>query len=264
MSRVPVERRWNPKDLLAISGTPDAPNPKGHNDAALEALCEPRGDADKELRDLRSAGGADIGSNSNWFSLLRITKANCKEFGRTQDCIRCTRLQLGDNTTSTNHTEACRSTLYTQMLDSHHPRFMQALKSSHEFAKRARILEEHDAKEAVEAHVPELVGDDDGDLILIDDPTGDHHPAALMQCLMSYGVSRYGAVCTVARMTHSPGMPPCTFHEVYGRGAIVQAANDNRRNLNVKGLRVFELRTDRPDGTYWTSANCHISAKQSA
>ena len=110
---------------------------------------------------------------------------------------------------------------------------MRAMRNSPEFANRQRILEQHDAKEAEEAHVPELIEDDLGEHILPDDLLDEDHPAALVQCLMSYGVSRYNATCAIARMTPRK-MTPCTFHEVYGRGEIVRAANDSRRNLNIK------------------------------
>ena len=68
---------------------------------------------------------------------------------------------------------------------------------------------------------------------------------------MAYGVTRLDATRTVARMTHSPTMSPTTFFEVYGRGAIAQAASENWRNLNVTGLHVLDLRTVREDGTHW-------------
>lgn len=43
----------------------------------------------------------------------------------------------------------------------------------------------------------------------------------------------------------------CTIRDVYGRGAIVETANDARRNLNSKGLRVFDLRANKDDGSHW-------------
>ena len=39
--------------------------------------------------------------------------------------------------------------------------------------------------------------------------------------------------------------------EVYGRGGIVDEAYKQRRNLNIKGLDAFDIRTDRPDGKIW-------------
>ena len=53
-------------------------------------------------------------------------------------------------------------------------------------------------------------------------------------------------------MTHSPmRYDRTTFVEAYGRGAIGRAAAENRRNLNVTGLRVLDLRTTMDDGTCW-------------
>ena len=43
---------------------------------------------------------------------------------------------------------------------------------------------------------------------------------------------------------------PATFFEVFGRGGVVQQA-DNHRNLNIKGLNAMDIRTLKPDGTPW-------------
>ena len=39
--------------------------------------------------------------------------------------------------------------------------------------------------------------------------------------------------------------------EIYGRGAILDAAHGCRRNLNVSGLDALDLRTNKPDGSPW-------------
>ena len=39
--------------------------------------------------------------------------------------------------------------------------------------------------------------------------------------------------------------------EVYGRGGKVDEANKQRRNLNIKGLDAFDIRTERPAGKFW-------------
>ena len=63
---------------------------------------------------------------------------------------------------------------------------------------------------------------------------------------MSAGVDRDMAVSSVNYM-----MLPTetTFMKLYGRGGITADANAIRRNLNVKGLGAFDLRTLKPDGT---------------
>ena len=92
--------------------------------------------------------------------------------------------------------------------------------------------------------MPELVADDE-DLshLMDDDVVADDHPVMVIQALMAAGASRRDAVYKVSQMT--------TFHEVYGRGFICEQANLERRNLNVRGLRVFDLRVLRPDGAPW-------------
>ena len=42
-----------------------------------------------------------------------------------------------------------------------------------------------------------------------------------------------------------------TFVEAYGTGRIVEHANNVLRNLNIKGLAAFDLRTSKEDGTPW-------------
>ena len=42
-----------------------------------------------------------------------------------------------------------------------------------------------------------------------------------------------------------------TFIEVYGRGKIVEASHNLRRNLNVEGLDALDIRTCKPDGSPW-------------
>ena len=42
--------------------------------------------------------------------------------------------------------------------------------------------------------------------------------------------------------------PESTFVELYGRGAIVNEANGPRRNLGLKGLPAFDMRTMKPGG----------------
>ena len=48
LARVPIERRWDPELLKKITGTPDRLNPRGLDDALLEADAYPHEDADKE------------------------------------------------------------------------------------------------------------------------------------------------------------------------------------------------------------------------
>ena len=79
----------------------------------------------------------------------------------------------------------------------------------------------------------------------------DSHPVSLIQSLMAAGVTRYDAINAVSTMTCNTHMAPTTFCEVYGRGEIVNTANEARRNLNLKGLRTFDLRVRRDDGVFW-------------
>ena len=112
-------------------------------------------------------------------------------------------------------------------------------------------MADHDRRGELEAAVPEMVEDDDGADLIPNDVVEDDHPASLMQCLLAHGVSHLDAANAAARMTHSPDPKATSFFENYGRGAISQAAAEGRRNLNVVGLRVLDLRTMRDDNTHW-------------
>ena len=46
-----------------------------------------------------------------------------------------------------------------------------------------------------------------------------------------------------------------TFMELYGRGGIVCEADKSRRDLNVKGLAAFDIRTAKPNGKMWDFNN---------
>ena len=125
-----------------------------------------------------SEPSVDVGPRSRWFSRFRILKSDCEAHGYTGDCIRCTRLQLGDNKTSTNHSEECRESMYKKLHKARDPRFMKALRNSPEFLKRMRAIEDHELAEE-EAAVPEALDDDLGDHILEDDVVDDvGHPSS--------------------------------------------------------------------------------------
>ena len=87
----------------------------------------------------------------------------------------------------------------------------------------------------------------------------DHIMSPMMDVLQTLGVSAADSAnyCVQAikdrpRRTVQYGEPyKPTFFEVYGQGNIVQASHGCRRNLNVNGLRAFDLRTCKPDRQAW-------------
>ena len=38
---------------------------------------------------------------------------------------------------------------------------------------------------------------------------------------------------------------------MYGQGRIIESANEHNRNLNIKGIKAFDLRVQKADGSYW-------------
>ena len=127
--------------LLAISGIRASQSLRRDDDADLDAVNDPHADANSEFKEILTKDDTDIACKGI-FSRFRITNAECTQFGSTDSCIRCTRLQLGDNTTSTNRTESCRERFYTSMLENRHPRSMKALEVSIEFAAHKQVLED--------------------------------------------------------------------------------------------------------------------------
>ena len=55
----------------------------------------------------------------------------------------------------------------------------------------------------------------------------------------------------IAAMWVKEEQRPPTFLEVYGQGSIVDAAQQSRRDLGVKGIGAFDLRTCKPCGAPW-------------
>ena len=92
----------------------------------------------------------------------------------------------------------------------------------------------------VEPSMEEIFGDTS-----MDGEADDHD--AMVMALQTLGVDAVEATRFVSSMFKKP----TTFFEVYGRGSLSQQAQQQRRNLNVKGLAAMDLRTSKPDGKPW-------------
>ena len=88
----------------------------------------------------------------------------------------------------------------------------------------------------------------DGPLVLEDLDGTD--VGAVIVMLVDLGVDVVDAnrfVCSITKKKNIVSM-----YEVYGRGSVGElAASPQHRGLNVKGLRVIDLRFNRPDGKPW-------------
>ena len=75
---------------------------------------------------------------------------------------------------------------------------------------------------------------------------GEEEATAMQNALIAAGTHREATKGFVKFvMTNSM---PGTSVELYGRGAIVQNANKQRRRLNVEGHDAFDLQTTKPNG----------------
>ena len=75
---------------------------------------------------------------------------------------------------------------------------------------------------------------------------------AMMDVLQTLGVDVEDATrfCSKAVRAAKCLSDP-SFIEAYGTGRIVESANGFLRNLNIKGLAAFDLRTRKENGTPW-------------
>ena len=81
----------------------------------------------------------------------------------------------------------------------------------------------------------------------------------LMDLLQTLGVDVLDAVDYCKRVVRPMSICATTFgesyrptlFEFYGQGNLVKASHGPRRNLNLDGLRAFDLRTSKPNGEPW-------------
>ena len=72
----------------------------------------------------------------------------------------------------------------------------------------------------------------------------------VVSLLISHGVAQLDAKRFVTSVTKANNnSEPATFFELYGQGGLSRAAK-RHRDMNVQGLEVLDLRTQRPDGEY--------------
>ena len=85
------------------------------------------------------------------------------------------------------------------------------------------------------------------------DDNHDTEMVAMMDILQTLGVDVEDAnrFCAKAVRTAAQHANEPSFVEAYGTGRIVEQANGVLRNLNVKGLAAFDLRTRKEDGSPW-------------
>ena len=96
----------------------------------------------------------------------------------------------------------------------------------------------------------------------VEDPN-DTIMSPMMDVLQTLGVDAVDAVDYCKRVIKDlPVVPLCvigkpyqpTFFEFYGQGNLVKASHGPRRNLNLNGLRAFDLRTNKRNGEPWDFA----------
>ena len=95
-------------------------------------------------------------------------------------------------------------------------------------------------EDIIDPTFPDIMGFDDEAM-----PESD----AMMSALIAAGTSPEAASNFVHRVIGEKNAT--TFMEMYGQGSLVAEANKQRRSLNVEGLRAFDLRTNKPDGSPW-------------
>ena len=254
IARVPKERRWDTKLMSRIHGTPMDPN----DEAAIEEFQDPHKNADDKYRDdhmNEHPRATTVPPTTPDVIRYRITKRDCEQHGYSLDrkfgCKRCVALAAGDSQTSENHSDSCRQRFYDCFVAAKDKRFLKWRQTSKEFANWR-------ADQINPPLPPPPIQPPDLDDVLDYDPTfpdaeasssADHDPGILVDALIAYGVTPVDAHKAVLSMTTKA--TPTTFYEVYGRGELTKQAHLHRRNLNIQGLKVLDLRTLRPNGGHW-------------
>ena len=95
-------------------------------------------------------------------------------------------------------------------------------------------------EDIIDPTFPDIMGFDDEAM-----PESD----AMMSALIAAGTSPEAASNFVHRVIGEKNAT--TFMEMYGQGSLVAEANKQRCSLNVEGLRAFDRRTHKPDGSPW-------------
>ena len=87
----------------------------------------------------------------------------------------------------------------------------------------------------------------------------DHVMSPIMDVLQCLGVSAADSANFCAQVIRDSPKKPMQFGavynptlvEMYGQGNVVKASHGVRRNLNVHGMKAFDLRTTKPSGEAW-------------
>ena len=219
---------------------------------------------------------------------MQVTWKNLQDFEFTPNCPRCSlhRQGLHARARHSRHNEVCRSRMYqeiranSRVIDPDDEKRLEIKrkpidepKTDEPASETPRDLGNRDdtaMDEAPEENVghgePNTVDDagmyDNNDYDTtefyqeVDDAmaeeSGDTEMMAIMDVLQTLGVdvgeaNRFSAkVIRTAQGTSHP-----TFVEAYGTGRVVDQANNVLRNINIKGLAAFDLRTSKEDGTPW-------------
>ena len=216
---------------------------------------------------------------------MQVSWQNLQDYGFTPNCPRCSlhRQGLHARAKHSRHNEVCRSRIYQEIranlrtVDPEDEKRLEVKrkptpepKADEAVPETPRGLEEpaHDDAAMDEAVLGGDVDLDDAGMDQADnaDTSGfyrevddamaednaDTEMMAIMDVLQTLGVdvedaNRFSA--KVIRAARGDSHP--TFVEAYGTGRIVEQANNVLRNLNVKGLAAFDLRTCKENGTPW-------------
>ena len=102
----------------------------------------------------------------------------------------------------------------------------------------------HDATIEFHKEVDEAMDENDPD-------EHDSEMIAIMDILQTLGMDVAEANRFSAKVVRAQAEASATFFEAYGTGRIVEDASGTLRNLNIKGLAAFDLRTRKEDGSPW-------------
>ena len=280
MIRLVAKKRWDTEKIGNISAMPM--EVKTRNLDIIEQGPDPHAHASQEP-DQDQDDPNPISRRR-----IQITWQHLQDYGYTPNCHRCSlhRQGLHARAKHSRHNEACRSRMYQEVLardKTVSAEEEQRLEVKKKPPKEPKIDEpptpetprepkanapvqgdsNMDAQDVEADNLPDIDDSDMGgdttefykevDEAMEENDNGDDdhdtEMVAMMDILQTLGVDVQEANKFCAKAMHAAASP--SFVEAYGTGRIVEDANGILRNLNIKGLAAFDLRTKKGDGTPW-------------
>lgn len=260
IARIRPDQRWDGSRLQTITGVPGRPHDTD-DVSILETLVRPHiylDDDERAALDQEDGNPPDLQPElaaNRKLPSLRITRADLNKHGYHVGCLRCTGIRLGDFLTGNTRSDECRRSRHAKMGRAREPKLLRWFKGrpgrTLQFDKTTDLeptkTTDAESEPATPASSSSSAGPPGSKLVVVENRDVDSF-TDVTALLVDHGVQPCDAtryVCAALRASNAG-----TFWELYGRGKLTDAYERNP-GLNVKGLRVLDLRSHRPDAQTW-------------